>query len=180
MMRQTRRILFILVAAFASLAAWPTAAERRPITEKDLFKFVWIADPQISPDGSQVAFVRVSIDEKKDTYSTAIWLAKTDGSEAPRPLTSGTRDSSPRWSPDGRGLAFVRVADKDGRPQPAQIHVMAMAGGEPRAITDLPRGASNPEWAPDGKTIAFTSDTRPEDIANKDKTDKPLARATSG
>ena len=67
MMRQTRRILFILVAAFASLAAWPTAAERRPITENDLFKFVWIADPQISPDGSQVAFVRVSVDEKKDT-----------------------------------------------------------------------------------------------------------------
>ncbi len=28
---------------------------------------------------------------------------------------------------------------------------MAMGGGEPWAITDIPRGAGNPEWAPDGK-----------------------------
>ena len=55
----------------------PASAQRRPMTEKDLFSFVWIADPQISPDGSQVAFVRVTVDEKKDAYDTALWLAKT-------------------------------------------------------------------------------------------------------
>jgi hypothetical protein len=27
------------------------------IADTDLFKFTWIADPQISPDGSTVAFV---------------------------------------------------------------------------------------------------------------------------
>ncbi len=32
-------------------------AEKRPITEKDLFDFVWIGDLQISPDGTRVAFV---------------------------------------------------------------------------------------------------------------------------
>ena len=128
---------------------WP---QRRPINEKDLFSFVWVADPQISPDGSQVAFVRVTIDEKKDAYETAIWIVKADGSEPARALTSGTRDTSPRWSPDGRRLAFIRAVEKDGRPQPAQIHLMAMAGGEPWAITDIPRGAANPEWSPDGKT----------------------------
>ena len=92
----------------------PVAAQRRPMTEKDLFSFVWIADPQISPDGSQVAFVRVTVDEKKDSYDTALWLAKTDGSEPPRAITSGVRDTSPRWSPDGRRLAFVRSVEKDG------------------------------------------------------------------
>ena len=85
-------------AACGLVVAVPVAAQRRPITEKDIFKFVWVADPQIAPDGSQVAFVRVAVDEKKDTYDTAIWLARTDGSEPPRPLTSGTRDASPRWS----------------------------------------------------------------------------------
>jgi dipeptidyl aminopeptidase/acylaminoacyl peptidase len=142
-------------------AALLSAAEKRPISEKDLFKFVWIADPQISPDGSQVAFVRVSVDEKADQYETAIWLAKTDGSEPPRRLTGGTRDNGPRWAPDGSRLAFVRAAEKDGKVQPPQIYVMAMAGGEGRAVTDVPRGAGNPAWAPDGKALAFTTTARP-------------------
>ena len=97
----------------------PASAQRRNITEKDIFAFVWVADPQISPDGSQVAFVRVSIDEKKDAYDTAIWLAKTDGSEPPRAITSGIRDTSPRWSPDGRRLAFVAIG-REGRPAAAR------------------------------------------------------------
>ncbi len=134
----------ILATLLGLIAAHPAAAQRRSMTEKDLFAFVWVADPQISPDGSQVAFVRVSVDEKKDAYDTAIWLAKADGSEPPRAITSGIRDTSPRWSPDGRRLAFLRAVEKDGRPQPAQIHIMAMAGGEPWAITEMPRGAGEP------------------------------------
>ena len=46
-----------IVAAVALLAgsAMPAVAQSRPITEQDLFSFVWVADPQMSPDGSQVA-----------------------------------------------------------------------------------------------------------------------------
>ena len=156
--------LSILAAVMAVVtgASAVTALERRAITEKDLFAFVWVADPQISPDGSRVAFVRVAVDEKKDQYDTAIWLVPTDGSEPPRAFTSGQRDNSPRWSPDGRHLVFTRVTDKDGRPQPPQLYVITLGGGEPRAITDLPKGAANPVWSPDGKTIAFSSSTKPE------------------
>src|SRR3954468_7131921 len=76
-------------------------AEKRNITEKDLFDFVWIGDPQVAPDGSRVAFVRVTVNEKKDGYDTSIWIVATDGSDQPRQLTSGKHDSTPRWSPDG-------------------------------------------------------------------------------
>ena len=48
-------VSLVLLTAFA-------VAQKRAITEKDLFKFQWIGDPQISPDGSQVAFVRVTVD----------------------------------------------------------------------------------------------------------------------
>jgi dipeptidyl aminopeptidase/acylaminoacyl peptidase len=154
----------VMTAALASAAA----AQKRPITESDLFRFVWVADPQMAPDGSRVAFVRVTVDEKKDTYDSAIWIVKTDASEPPRPLTAGGRDSAPRWSPDGRQLAFVRSVEKDARPQPPQVYVMPVGiAGEPRAITEMPRGAGNPEWSPDGTTIAFSSGTKPEDLEKK-------------
>jgi dipeptidyl aminopeptidase/acylaminoacyl peptidase len=169
------RVGLAIVVGVVGWSAVPAAADRRGVTETDLFKFVWVADPQIAPDGSQVAFVRVTVDQKKEGYDTAVWIAKADGSEPPRALTNGTRDSSPRWSPDAKRLAFVRSAEKDGRPQPAQIFLLTMGGGEARAITDLPKGASGPEWSPDGKAIAFSSTTKPEDIQKADaaKTSKP-------
>jgi dipeptidyl aminopeptidase/acylaminoacyl peptidase len=174
----TRLALLAAVTLGITMASMPTmatsaAAQKRAITEKDLFKLVWVADPQISPDGSRIAFVRVTVDEKKDQYDTAIWLALADGSEPPRAFTSGQRDTSPRWSADGRSLVFTRVTEKDGRPQPPQLFLMALGGGEPRAITDVPKGAANPAWAPDGKTIAFSSATKPEDLAAKPSTTKP-------
>ncbi|MEO6212021.1 MAG: S9 family peptidase [Vicinamibacterales bacterium] len=155
-----------------------SGTEKRTMTEKDLFSFVWIADPQISPDGSQVAFVRVSADEKADQYDTAIWIVKSDAGEPARRLTGGTRDHTPRWSPDGTRLAFVRAAEKDGKVQPPQIHLMAMAGGEARAVTDIPRGAGNPAWAPDGRALAFSGTARLDELepkpADKDaKAEKP-------
>ena len=51
-------LLLVLIAATSLLN--PALAQKRNITEKDLFNFVWVADPQISPDGSRVAFVRVT------------------------------------------------------------------------------------------------------------------------
>jgi dipeptidyl aminopeptidase/acylaminoacyl peptidase len=173
MTRHARRRAAIATLMLGFAAAQVTHAQRRPIAEKDLFKFVWVADPQISPDGTQVAFVRVTIDEKKDAYESAIWIARTDGSEAPRAFTSGIRDTSPRWAPDGRRLAFVRAVEKDGRVQPPQVHVIAMAGGEPWAVTDVPRGAGSPDWSPDGRTLLFTSTARADDLTAKPAGEQP-------
>ena len=140
------------------------AADRRPITETDILKFQWVADPQISPDGREVAYVLVTVNEKEDRYETSLWSVSTWGSAAPRRLTAGPRDSAPRWSPDGRTLAFVRAPGEKDRPQ---IHYLPLSGGEARRLTDLPKGAGAPHWSPDGKTIAFTSTTSDEDLAEK-------------
>nr|MBA3948394.1 PD40 domain-containing protein [Acidobacteriota bacterium] len=161
-----RRLVFAI--ALSCLAAAPLSAQKRTITETDIFKFVWVADPQMSPDGSRVAFVRVSVDEKKDTYDTSLWMARVDGAEPPRRISGGLRDHTPRWSADGSRLAFVRSVEKDGKPQPPQIFVMAMAGGEARAMTDMPRGAGAPAWSPDGAVIAFTATARLDELKKQD------------
>ena len=150
------------VALGLCLATLAQAQTKRPITEDDLLKFVWAADPQISPDGRQVAFVRVVVNEQKDDYETSLWIVPADSATPPRRLTSGARDSAPRWSPDGMQLGFVRAVERDGRPQPAQIYVLSLDGGEARAITSVARGASNPVWSPDGSRLVFSSTTKPD------------------
>lgn len=166
----------LLLITMLSLPAQLFAADKRAITETDLFKFVWIADPQISPDGSRVAYVRVWVNQKSDRYDSALWIVPTSGGPA-RQLTSGPRDGAPRWSPDGKTLAFIRSSEKDGKPQPQQIYLLSFDGGEAQQLTDSPRSPAGFEWSPDGKTIAFVSredpskeNKNPEDAEPKDKT----------
>jgi dipeptidyl aminopeptidase/acylaminoacyl peptidase len=162
---RSRRGAAALVAVVL-LAAAPHAlrAAKRPIAETDLFKFVWTADPRISPNGRQVVYVRVTVNEKKDGYDTALWIVPADGSEPPRPFTSGPSDSSPKWSPDGSRLAFVRAVKKDGKGQPPQIYLISTQGGEAVALTDLPDGVGGALWSPDSRTIAFDSALNEKDV----------------
>ena len=160
------RPLVVLVCLL--LATVPRAAEKRFITEKDLLKFTWIADPQIAPDASRIAFVRVTVNEKENRYETSLFTVGTSGAEAPRPLTSNVRDTMPRWSPDGRRIAFVRSIEKDGKPQPGQVYVLDMNGGEAYPLTQDTKGVSSIEWSPDGKTLAFTAPVGGDEQDKKD------------
>ncbi len=157
---RTARFGLLFVALGLSSAHVP-AAERRLVTETDLYKFQWVAVPQISPDGRQVAYVLVTVNEKRDGYDTSLWIVPTSESAAPRRLTSGPHDSFPRWSPDSRTLAFLRAPGEKDKPQ---IFLLSLDGGEARPLTDLPRGASAPVWSPSGLTIAFTSGTTEDEL----------------
>ena len=164
--RNSGFVICLLILATGISVAF---AQKRNITEKDLWDFVWIGDPQVSPDGSRVAFVRVTVNEKKEGYNTSIWSVPATGGEEPHQLTKGDHDSTPRWSPDGKYLVFPRAIEKDGKPEPPQLSMLPMAGGDSFSFTDLPKGAGSPVWSPDGKSIAFTSDTNAEDLAKQEK-----------
>src|SRR4030095_17003825 len=136
-----RRASVAVLVCFVALSAAPRGQGTRFITEKDLFKFTWIADPQISPDARTVAFVQVTVNEKDNKYESAIYTVDTTGGAAPVRITAGTRDTTPRWSPDGKWIAFVRPDDKD----TPQIFLLPMAGGEERALATLPTGGAAAE-----------------------------------
>src|SRR5260370_6679650 len=170
--RNMHRLLRVLAVVVILAAAVAAIAQKRPITEKDIFQFNWIGDPQISPDGTRVAFVKVTVNDKKDGYDTSVWSVSIRGDEAPRRMTDGKHDSSPRWSPEGKWLVFVRTPETPSgpstgpasRPPASQLYMLPMNGGESWKFTDLPRAPASPVWSPSATPTAFTTQTSPADL----------------
>lgn len=138
-----------------ALAAEDTAkteGPQRAFTPDDLFKLEGATDPQISPDGSKIAYVRSSADVMTDRIVPSIWLVDFATGEQ-RPLVTGPgAHSSPRWSPDGRRLAYVS-SDGSGAPQ---LYVLWLASGAQVKVTGLPDSPGSLAWSPDGRQIAYT------------------------
>jgi len=130
------------------------------IEAADFHDIVQVEDPQVSPEGDSVAFVR-KVPEDEESYAATIYLAATGGEELRRFTIEEGVDSQPRWSPSGDRLAFVstRGADDD-RPQ---LWVVPTAGGEARQVTNVAGGVRDIEWSPDGTQIAFVQGASEED-----------------
>jgi Tol biopolymer transport system component/DNA-binding winged helix-turn-helix (wHTH) protein len=106
-------------------------------------------DPDVSPDGASLAYVRTNIEP------TSIWkleLPKSGGSEPKQSrLVSSTRpDLSASLSPDGRRLVFTST-----RSGAADLWMSEADGSNAIRITT--KGATQPRWSPDGLHIVFES-----------------------
>lgn len=135
---------------------------KRTITPEDLWRFRYVGDPQVAPDGRRVAFVVSVADKDKNGYSSSIWVVDLDAAGGPagrpRQFTMGRgangpcRDQAPRWSPDGTRLAFL--SDRSGK---VQLWLMDLAGGEARQLTGHDEPVSEPVWSPDSTRVALVA-----------------------
>jgi len=66
-----------------------------------------LADPQVSPDGAQVAFVLTEVDLAANAKRADVWMVPTAGGTARRLTWGAVSSAHPRWSPEGRRLAFI-------------------------------------------------------------------------
>ena len=142
-----------IVAALALVVAVPAAAvppagPDRTFTARDLFSLEAASDPEISPNGRWIAYVRRTGDIMTDRWRPSLWLVDT-ATGAQTPLAPG--GSQPVWSPDSTRIAYIAAAE-GGR---AQLYVRWLASGQSVAITALADTPSSIAWSPDGSRIAY-------------------------
>jgi len=144
-----------LVAAAFILSSAPALRAQEAahkLTAMDEFQLQLPTDPQISPDGKKIVYVRRFADPATDKRYSNLWIINADGTDH-RPLTTGNRsDASPRWAPDGMRIAYL--SDTDGK---QQLYIRWMDSGQTARITNLEQSPEAINWSPDGKMLSFSS-----------------------
>jgi dipeptidyl aminopeptidase/acylaminoacyl peptidase len=149
----------VLVLALACAALTPgrqLGAQQAPraMTLLDVIDVPSVRDPQLSPDGRRVLYVRADADWKADHDVSHIWRVGADGGGTIQ-LTNGPgSESEPRWSPDGARIAFLAGRDSA---EHTQIYLIDDAGGEARALTHHATSVHDITWSRDGAAIYFVA-----------------------
>lgn len=129
----------------------------------DIKQLASVSDPQLSPDGSRIAYVVSRVDGEANRYRSRVWVIDSDGESIPRPVSAGEEnDASPRWSPDGRMLAFTstRRKDKNGKTR-SSVYLLAADGpGEASLLAEHDESVADLAFSPDGRNLAYAARVR--------------------
>jgi dipeptidyl aminopeptidase/acylaminoacyl peptidase len=146
-MKYVNLLLFLLSTSLLA-AQGQVVSNLEPI---DIFDLEYVSDPQISPDGSKIIYVRNFKDIMTDKNLSNLWIINFDGSNN-RPLTTGNQnDFEPRWSHDGTKITFKSNMSDDR----LKVFLMWLDTRETFALTNTPNAPGQVAWSNDDGKIAF-------------------------
>ncbi len=139
--------LLLLLCVFLPLIVF---SQSDKLTLLDIYDLEYVSDPQISPDGTRILYVRNLKDVMTDKNHSNIWMINFDGS-GNRPITTGNqRDYNPIWTPDG-----TRILYKSNKNGDAQVYLHWLDSRAEQMITNSTYSANNIQVSPNGTMIAY-------------------------
>ena len=138
----------------------------KKIEQKDLFELKNVAQPVVA--GGDIFFTETQMNEKKNTYETAIYKYTNEG-KVPYG-DDGTVNSSLQVSPDGKWISFVSNEGEDKTPQ---LKIQAVTGGKAIALTQEKKGVSVYVWGKDSQSIYYQT-TKADEEEKKEEFPQPI------
>ncbi len=168
------RITLSILSIFLMFSSADLTAEQRGLKPADYLNFQFVNDPQISPEGDRVAFVRSKVSEDQRSRPSTIWMADADNPENAYPFTSGESDRSPRWSPDGEYIAFL-----SDRGDGTKIYKISSRGGEAHPLMETEHAITSFEWSPDGDQLLLRLNKDMEEDEDDDEPQPDVKEVTT-
>jgi acylaminoacyl-peptidase len=139
---KTIKLIFLLTLPFSMLA-------QDKLTLLDIYEMEFVSDPQISPDGSRILYVRNYKDVMTDKNLSNIWIIDFDGSNN-QPVTTGNQtDNNPRW------LSNDKILFKSNKSGHSHVYQFWLNSRAEQQITNLKNDVRNIVVSPDGTQLAF-------------------------
>lgn len=140
-------------------------AENNGRTTKLLYadQFNYISFARFSPDGSQIAFIKIPDTQTPFTVGE-LWVMDADGSNARKLADADAGHGyASNWSPDGAWIAFVvrenpedENANQSSDALISNIYIVDVESGELNQLTYFTEArAETPFWSPGGNTLSF-------------------------
>jgi dipeptidyl aminopeptidase/acylaminoacyl peptidase len=143
----------LVVLLFAG-CAWLTAGTKS-WTLDAIMDLKTVSDPQMTVDGSMVAYVIRVTDARRNSYASEIRIVPAAGGRSRGLASPHNSDAHPRWSPDGHALGFL--SRREGS---SQIYVVSAPDASPRRVSDSPTDVTDFKWSPDGRYIGYLAGDR--------------------
>ncbi|WP_455464165.1 S9 family peptidase [Candidatus Hodarchaeum mangrovi] len=129
-------------------------------SSEDFVKLKFVTTPSLSRNGQKLIFAIRQVDEKKNQYSSDLFMYDVSQNHIIKFTSGNFVDTSPQFSPDGNKIAFLSSRGENGM----QIFCIDVNGGEAIQVTRFPKGIINFVWSHDSQKIHLIARVKAEEL----------------
>jgi Tol biopolymer transport system component len=147
----------------------PRIADSQKISPEELLFEESVGQLTVSPDGSKVAWLKVSYVPDSAVPLTELYVTGT-GDLSTTQVAPGFSVSVLKWSPDSGTIAFASSTPAPGTPAEeagAQVWKVTVGGGAPSQVTQAPGGVVAFDWRGPDRIVFAAPDIERSNGAEK-------------
>lgn len=142
----------------------------KSVRPEDMYDLHFPSDPQISPDGKKVIFVKKWIHQKDQKYYSNLHSVDTVRGTVVQFTRGNQNDFKPRWNSNGKQLIFIRSTQE-------KSELLSFYGGlgEPMPLISMDDGEiKEVGFSPDNKWVAVL--IQKYDVSGEERKKEPVKR----